>query len=190
MVAELEGLGFEGIIVARRGYEDGGGGILRGLAVAGRRVTIESPARDLLFVRLRPSRAPRRPGVPLLFGRGWDEDGEPESPEGVWSGGAAECILTNESPRPVALSLSFELTVLAPRQVTIVQEGKVLSSWRISHVLAVSGLRIALPPGETRLEFSTDRAPDPLDDGGVARLVAFRVSNLGFRVEPESGEHP
>jgi hypothetical protein len=190
MATELEDLGFEGIIVNRRGYEDRAASILRGLAAAGRRVTLASSARDLLFVRLRPSRAPRRPGVPLLFGRGWHEDGEPASPEGVWSSGEAECILTNESSRPVTLNLSFELTALAPRRVTITQAGKVLSSWRVSRFLAVSGLRITLSPGETRLEFSTDRAPDPLQDRGGSRSVAYKVSNLRREVEPHAGEHP
>jgi phosphoglycerol transferase len=190
MVTELEDLGFEGIIVNRGGYDDRAAGILRGLAAVGRRVTLESSTRDLLFVKLRPSRAPRRPGVPLLFGRGWYEDGEPQNPEGVWSSGDAECILTNDSPRPVALNLSFELAALAPRQVTITRARRALSSWRVSRALAISELRIPLPPGETRLTFSTDRAPDPLEDRGRSRPVAFRVSNLGLEVEPQAGEHP
>jgi hypothetical protein len=86
--------------------------------------------------------------------------------------------------------LSFELAVVAPRQVTISQASRVLSSWRVSRVLAVSALRIPLPPGETRLTFSTDRANDPLDHGGRPRPVAFRVSKLGVGVEPEAGERP
>jgi hypothetical protein len=188
MVRELEDLGFAGIIVNRGGYDDRAGGMLRGLAVAGRRVTLESSARDLSFVELRPSRAPRRPGVPLLFGQGWDEGGEPQSAEGVWSSGEAECTLSNESPRPVALNLSFELTVLAPRQVTITRARRVIASWRVSRTLAITGLRIPLPPGESRVTFSTDRVSDPLE--GRDRPVAFRVSNLSLEVEPLAGEHP
>jgi hypothetical protein len=190
MVAELEDLGFEGIVVNRTGYDDRAAGILGGLAAAGRTVTLESPARDLSFVRLRPSRVPRRPGVPFLLGRGWYEDGEPQGPEGVWSRGEAECILTNESPRPVALDLSFELSALAPRQVTITRDRRVLSSWRVSRGLAVSGLRVPLPPGETRLTFSTDRGPDPLEADGPARPVAFKISRLRLEVQPRVGENP
>ncbi|HSD29731.1 MAG TPA: hypothetical protein VLL75_20675, partial [Vicinamibacteria bacterium] len=185
VVAELERLGFAGIIVNRRGYEDGAARLLRGLAQAGRAAVTESATRGLSFVRLNPAHAPQRPGVPLLFGRGWCEEGAPESPEGTWSTGEAEWIVTNEAARPVALKVSFDLVAVAPRQVTIRRGATVLASWRVSRGLAVCGLRIPVPPGETRLTLSTDRPPDPPEDDGCARLVAFRVSNL--ELEMESG---
>jgi hypothetical protein len=189
MVAELEELGFEGIIINRMGYADRAAGFLNELAAAGRGATLESPDRDLVFVKLQPSPAPRRPGIPLLFERGWYEDGDPRVPEGVWSSGEAECILTNEAPRPVTLTLSFQLAVVAPRQVTIARAGKALSSWSVSHALAVSGLRIPIPPGETRLTFSTDRAPDALEDRGTTLPVAFRVARLRIEMEPRVDGH-
>jgi hypothetical protein len=186
LVAELEGMGFAGIIVNRGGYEDRARGLLRGLAAAGRRVTLAG--RGLAFVKLDPFPTPRRPGVPLLFGRGWYDDGEPGSDEGVWSSGEAECILMNESPGSVVLRLSFELSALSPRQVTVSRGATLVSTWGISRPLAVSGLRIPLPPGESRLTFSTDRAPDPLEDREPARPVAFRVSRLELAIEPAVGE--
>jgi hypothetical protein len=81
--------------------------------------------------------------------------------------------------------VSFDLVAVAPRQVTIRRGATVLASWRVSRGLAVCGLRIPVPPGETRLTLSTDRPPDPPEDDGCARLVAFRVSNL--ELEMESG---
>jgi hypothetical protein len=188
MVAELEGIGFDGIVVDRRGYVDRGRALLRGLAAAGRPLTLESAARDLAFVRLHPSPAPRRPGVPVLLGRGWSEDGDPQTPEGVWSSGDAECVLTNDSPRPVVLSLSFGLSARSSRQVTVSRGATVVSSWRVVRPLAVSGLRVPVPPGETRLTFSTDRPPDLPEDRAPASPVAFRVSGLTFEVEPPAGQ--
>jgi hypothetical protein len=125
----------------------------------------------------------------VLFGRGWYEDGEPRSAEGVWSSGEAECILTNESPRPVVLRLAFELSALSPRQVAISRGAMVVSTWRVSRPLAVSGLRVPLPRGETRLTFSTDRAPDQLEGREPAGPVAFRVARLELELEPAVDEH-
>ncbi|HSD67572.1 MAG TPA: hypothetical protein VLF95_12760 [Vicinamibacteria bacterium] len=190
MAAALEGFGFAGIIVDRRGYEDAAAGLRRGFAAAGRPVTVQSERRDLFFVELRPSAAPRRPGIPLLLGEGWHEDGEPQDAEGVWSRGDAEWILTNESSRPANLVCSFELAALAPRQVTVTRAGGVLGSWWVSRSLAISGLRIPLRPGETRLAFVTDRAPDPPGDGGGALPVAFRISGLELAMEPADGGRP
>jgi hypothetical protein len=56
MIAELEALGFDGIVVDRGGYADGAHGLVRGFAAAGRRPALHSGARDLVFVRLRPAR--------------------------------------------------------------------------------------------------------------------------------------
>jgi hypothetical protein len=59
MAAELEGLGFDAIVVDRRGYEDRGHALLRALAAAGRKPSLASAGRDLVFVRLDPSPGPR-----------------------------------------------------------------------------------------------------------------------------------
>jgi hypothetical protein len=184
LVAELERLGFDGLVVDRRGYADRARRLLRGLAAAGRAVAFQSTARDLAFVRLSPSPTPSRPGLPLLFGSGWHEDGDPRGPEGTWSSGGAEWVLTNESPKPATLSLAFELSALSSRHVTLSREGTVVASWRVSRPLAVSGLRIRLPPGETKVVFSTDRPPDLAEGDEAPTPVAFRVARLTLALEP------
>jgi len=57
----LEGMGFAGLLVNRKAYEDGARELRGRLAATGRLETVESPDDDFLFVRLRPVARPRPP---------------------------------------------------------------------------------------------------------------------------------
>ena len=55
MAAALESRGFDGLILNRKAYEDGGEGLRQALASGGRREGWQSPDRDFLFLRLLPA---------------------------------------------------------------------------------------------------------------------------------------
>jgi hypothetical protein len=59
----LERIGFQGILVNRKAYEDGADELRKRLAASGRQEAWESPDRDFLFVRLRPATRPEAPDV-------------------------------------------------------------------------------------------------------------------------------
>ncbi len=59
----LERIGFAGVLVNRKGYEDGGRELRERLAASGRLEAWESPDGDFLFVRLRPTAPPVMPDV-------------------------------------------------------------------------------------------------------------------------------
>ena len=173
----LESYGFAGLLVSRRGFPDGGAALLEGLAEAGRPAALESEDGRLVFVPLEPAPRPRKPGVPLLFAGGWEEEGDPEGEEGRWSTGDAEWVLTNEGARPRRLRLSFRLAAARPRQVALMRGRRPLASWRVAGSLGVEGLVLEAPPGRTRLRLRTDRPAEEVADGD-GRPIAFQVSRL------------
>ena len=59
----LERIGFAGLLVNRKGYEDGAQSLRERLAASGRLEAWESPDGDFLFVRLRPAVDPLPPDV-------------------------------------------------------------------------------------------------------------------------------
>jgi hypothetical protein len=61
MAVALERMGFAGLLVLRKAYEDGARELADRLAATGRLETLSSPDGDFLFIRLRPARSPLPP---------------------------------------------------------------------------------------------------------------------------------
>ena len=61
MADALERMGFAGLVVNRKAYEDGARELRDRLAATGRLEAVESPDNDFLFVRLRPASNPLLP---------------------------------------------------------------------------------------------------------------------------------
>ncbi|HYN01870.1 MAG TPA: hypothetical protein VE359_05465 [Vicinamibacteria bacterium] len=61
MADALERMGFAGLLVNRKGYEDGARELRDRLAATGRLEAFESPDRDFVFIRLRPAASPLPP---------------------------------------------------------------------------------------------------------------------------------
>jgi hypothetical protein len=61
LAAALERIGFSGLLVDRKGYEDGGSELRARLAASGRPEAWPSPDGDFLFVKLKPAAAPAPP---------------------------------------------------------------------------------------------------------------------------------
>jgi len=79
MADALERMGFAGLVVNRRAYEDEARGLRESLATSGRLEAWESADHDFLFVRLRPAAAPLLPDQALAAATpsGSDPDAEP-----------------------------------------------------------------------------------------------------------------
>jgi len=65
MADALEQIGFAGLVVNRKAFEDGAQALRDRLVASGRNEAWESPDRDFLFVRLRPAAKPRGPDAVL-----------------------------------------------------------------------------------------------------------------------------
>jgi hypothetical protein len=61
MADALERIGFSGLVVNRRAYDDEARGLREALAAAGRLEAWESSDHDFLFVRLKPATQPAAP---------------------------------------------------------------------------------------------------------------------------------
>jgi hypothetical protein len=61
MADALERMGFAGLLVIRKAYEDGARELLERLAAAGRLETLSSSDDEFVFIRLRPAPSPRPP---------------------------------------------------------------------------------------------------------------------------------
>jgi hypothetical protein len=59
----------------------------------------------------------------------------------------------------------------------------VLGSWQVAAPLAVRGLRVDVPRGESRIVFDTDRPADEAQEGD-GRPLAFRIARLEAEWEP------
>jgi phosphoglycerol transferase len=180
MANALERYGFSGLVINRHAYVRGGVDLLAELAATGRPPGLADTAGDLVYVPLHPVALPARPGVPVLFGRGW-RDGDEESSEGRWSTGEAEWVLTNESSRPLRLRASFDLGVERVQRLTIRMPKQVVFSAPVRGALSVPGLALDLPPGETRLVFASDQEAERAP--GLDGKVSFRLSRLVLRTE-------
>ena len=180
MLDRLEGYGFSGVLVDRRGYADGGHALLTGFTEAGRPIVVDEPG-GRVFVRLQPRAPVRLPESAPRMGEGWY--GHPQA-EGLWAQSTeAHWIVDNGASGPQAVLLSFDLTVAQPRKVSLSQSGRVLATWEPAPSVSVSGLRVILPPGESHLVLGTDRAADVVEVGNRMRMATFAVRDLEMKEE-------
>lgn len=181
MVDRLEGYGFSGVVVDRRAYADGGHNLLSGFADAGRTIVVDEVGGGRAFVRL-VARAPALlPESAPRLGVGWY--GRPQA-AGSWARDTmADWIVVNGGSADEAVTLTFELTVAKPRKVSLSQGGRILATFAPNPTLSVAGLRIVLPPGESHLVLSTDRAPDLVEVGNRLRMATFAVKDLEMKEE-------
>jgi hypothetical protein len=96
-----------------------------------------------------------------------------------WSKGDAAVTLHNPQSFPLTADLAFGVLTHGSRQVSLHVEGREI--WksafadRVVETATVHGL--ALPPGDTVLQFTTDQ-PAKVPGNGDARPVAFSLRNL------------
>ena len=181
-IAALERYGFSGIYVNTAGYPDRGEALLNQYKAAGRNQMIQSPLKDLYCVVLKPSPNPELPPPGPLFAVGWySEQDSPTGQRESVANGNAYVLLTNPTNAPVNKYANFFMASAVPRKVTIEGDGA-YQTWRVDRGQAakVTNLPLTLPPGESRLFFSTD-APATLGQMG---LMTFDVVNFDLSDSP------
>jgi phosphoglycerol transferase len=181
-VAALERYGFAGIYINPAGYPDGGAALLAQFKAAGRGNVLTSPLRDLYCVVLQPSPNPVLPPPGPLFANGWytEQDSPNGERENVASGNAS-VLLTNPSSGPVRKYASFFVVSPMARNVTVEGDGA-YQSWHVDRKdnATVTSLELTLPPGESRLNFTTDEPPIQSQMG----LVTFDIVNFTLSDSP------
>jgi len=125
---------------------------------------IESPRKDLCCVVLKPSPNPELPPPGPLFANGWyTEQNTQNGRQRInLASGNAFVLLTNPTNQPVEKYANFYLASPTPRSVTIQGDGA-YQIWHVDqqHPAKVTNLRLTLPPGESRITFTTDAPPRP-----------------------------
>ena len=118
------------------------------------------------------------PRVAIQYGEGWSP--QQWSPEMTWRwarGGSATVVLRNNGSRPVRAELRFIARSRRPRNCTVQQDGRAVLTAPLStarRVVTIPDLN--LPPGATRLVFSSEGDTDDADDETPGK-VTFKVEN-------------
>ena len=176
-IAALERYGFSGIYVNRAGFADRGDSLLNQYKAAGRTRIIESPQKDLYCVVLNPSPNPVLPPPGPLFATGWypEQDSQNGEQRINLSNGNAFIVLTNPTAEPIVKYASFYLASPSPRSATIQGDGA-YQIWHLDqqHPAKVTNLRLTLPPGESKVSFSSAEPATP----GQAGLISFYLVNF------------
>jgi phosphoglycerol transferase len=179
-IATLERYGFSGIYIDSQGFEDGGDSLLAQYKAAGRTNVLVSPLRDLYCVVLNPSPNPELPPAGPLFADGWyTEQDSPNGQRQNLASGNASVLLTNPMDAPIEKYANFYIASPSPRTVNIEGDGA-YQSWRVSQKQPanVVNLHLTLPPGQSRLVFTTDSPPTPAQMGPITfYLVNFSLSD-------------
>jgi hypothetical protein len=183
MIARLEDCGFAAIWINRSGYRDKAKALVAGLRDAGRGDVLESARGDLVCVLLHPSPHPKLPNPLVEFGSGWyDTETDPASGETWrWSSGNAEIDVTNNSPVPLRMNISFEISSSVRQRLAIT--GGNNSTLEIgSQPREYSGIT-ELQPGTTRLLFRSD-VPATIGPGvSDPRKLGFMLKNISIDVQ-------
>ncbi len=151
------------------------------LAVPG---ALEAPPGEGYMVRGREDLiyAENRQMVEIEFSDAWHQAERYGSDYWRWSDDSADLLVHNPHPFPLVIRLRFTLGVSSIRQVALLQDAQELWSSRLNEnsSVNVSVNEVVLPPGDSQLQFMTDRAGEHV--GTDPRLLAMRVQNLRIDV--------
>jgi hypothetical protein len=149
---------------------------------AGATDIIESPLKDLACVVLHPSPNPELPPPGPFFSEGWYAEQDDSAGERVnLASGNAVLMLTNPTGQPVEKYANFFIGSVAPRTVTLEGDGA-YQSWHVEQrqPAKVTNLRLTLPPGESKILFTTDAPGTPQQMGPVT----FYIVNFDLTDSP------
>ena len=107
-----------------------------------------------------------------------------------WSAGSAELTVHNPQPGPLLVRLRFTLNVNAPRNVRLRLNGTSVWATELGEHSSLNVVlnELVLPPGPSKLDFSTDTPSSRI--GNDPRLLAFRLQNLRLDVQRSSSTTP
>lgn len=177
MIRKLESYGFGSIMVNRKGYKDAGKSLIDGLTAYNKQVIAEN--NDLVAIKLQPILLPVAIESQPTYGLGWSAD------EGThrWSESSHTTILfTNNNVYPQTYALSFKLSALTPRKVTVNFNGVNLTTINIAfpgQKVPFLSTKIIISPGKNILSFDTDTNPVSPNNGD-RRMLSFKISDFQF----------
>ncbi|MDD2764779.1 MAG: hypothetical protein PHE83_12485 [Opitutaceae bacterium] len=161
LVRALEDHGFAALYINRQGYPDGAGGLLAGLAAAGRAETIGGPDHDAVIVLLHPAEHPPPPlARSFTFGRGWNP--RPPREEGLeprWTFGTASLCYDNPLSRPLPVTVRFVVSGEGGRTLRILVNGREQANARLdAEPREITLPAMELQPGANCIDLVT---PEP-----------------------------
>jgi hypothetical protein len=176
-LALLQWVGFHGVILDRRALRDGGESCERTLKALGLEGPLGSSDGSLGFYRMRTVALSLDDDEMLLPvpGAGFSP------PEGhyphhwSWSNGPAELLIHNFNVQPRDIELTFTLTSLIDRLVTV-RPGPIRVMLRSGSTRSAVRLPITVRPGWNAIELDTDQPP--VKAAGDNRPLAFRVGDI------------
>jgi len=175
MVQRLEQLGFAGLYLNRKGFEDGAEDLLRQLLTAGYRDWIQSPLGHQVVVVLRPAPYPELPfAASLTVGRGWHN----RPVDGVrWAFGPATLLYFNPLPHPVTVDLTLRLRTPDARAVTLRLDRAPLASVRLeSSTGTLLAEAVTLTPGTNVFHLESGPAVRNKTTDGQLRAFGLEAS--------------
>jgi hypothetical protein len=118
-------------------------------------------------------------GVSAAYASGWHGPEHKGRRTWRWASGTARLVLDNPTPEPLAVTIGFELRAVTPRAVTWSAPGTPPARASLADTQWAPGSYgpLALPPGQTVIEFQTDTAPW-VEPGPGGRPLAFSVGGL------------
>jgi hypothetical protein len=195
-VRALERCGFGALYLNRKGFEDGGEGVVKELAKAGRTQLIEDEAREQVCVLLHPSPQPILPhsddAAQIVYPGHWVlgtyglRDGRTRP---AWWACSRKLSLyfVNEQPKPCYFVMTGRLAAASDRQVEIQYDGTPVWSWPLeageSQPLKV---RLLAKPGRNYVYFKNDRPAEPAPGKPDAIRVAHCLIDLQIIQESPS----
>lgn len=180
MSKKLEEYGFGVVMINRKGYVDGGEALIKGFLRDGKCIISEN--KDLVAIALSPIESPMPIEALPYFSSGWSDS------EGAfrWSQKSrVEVILTNSATYPRPYFLSFKLSALTPRNITVSMGGKDLGQINLKDPgkeVQFSPIQVFLPSGKTSLSFVSDSSPVSPQNGDP-RMLSFKISD--FQLESD-----
>jgi hypothetical protein len=181
MVSQLEAHGFDGILLNRDAYRDGGNALISSIRQSGREPDWRRDHKTFLFIRLNPAQPPRAPSLPPLFAKGWYERETDGTDIWCWSKADAELEFHRPGGQTARSDVAFDLQAVTPRTVRVMSEGQLLNEVVVASARTDQRVSISINwrDGEEKrvVELKSNAAPF-YDQYGDRRALGIRVSNL------------
>ncbi len=170
----LEKAGFAGLIINRDGYKDNGAQIESELNKTIGGYLFGSKNNNLLFYKLTPKGNIIE--IPPTFSGFYDWEGGVGNR--IWSKKDANIIWRNYSGKEQVEKISFDIMSLNDRKIVIKFNKQTLKELDLKGGKPVSVVfDIVLNTGANKLEFTTDKKPEKVSDGGE-RELSFNLTNF------------
>ena len=147
--------------------------------------TRDAPPAPAEYIIVNPPATPAAAPISVRFGSGWSAEQWNEQEGWRWAtDSVADIVLVNCSQDSIAVGISCAVRSPVPRTMRLAAGNVELWSGSVDgSLLAVRAFPMLLPPGETTIEFRTNRPPTVSADTD-GRAIAFRLQRLRIELGP------